>query len=103
MCPRLLARMANARHRIQGGSSWNATRFLPLYPALVLLYAGGLSAIAAKNYGLFRSLLLDVKVKIDINTQMSSGDTLTPWQVLSTGVARKLPGLNSFTALNDHL
>lgn len=47
-------------------SMWSTTK---LYPVLLLLYAGGMAALTHKNYGIFRALMMDVRL-VDKNSQI---------------------------------
>jgi hypothetical protein len=53
--------VTKTRQRGLGAGPWLR---LQDYPALCLLYAGGIAALAAKNYDLLRVLLVDTKIRV---------------------------------------
>ncbi|MCL4400575.1 hypothetical protein M1316_01195 [Candidatus Parvarchaeota archaeon] len=76
---------------------------LRLYPSLVLLYSGGIAAIAAEQYGNFRSLLtksklIDERKSVPIVLGVNS-------EVIGTNVGRKIPGMEGHTRtpVSDYL
>lgn len=76
---------------------------LRLYPALLILYAGGIASIAAQRYSTFAALLTKAKI-------LEQGESyplvlcLCPVAVMEGDVGQKLPGMDRHrTPLNDHL
>lgn len=68
-CLLALQRITNANYRIRGGNVWIALRW---YPVLLLLYYGGISAIAAGNYKkLFELMNIRVHSSIHSHNKMS--------------------------------
>jgi len=72
-----------------GLAVWLNLRF---YPALMVLYSGGISSVAVKNYNTLASLLSDIMYE--------QGGKLShlllrlyPGEVLNVGLARKIPGM----------
>jgi hypothetical protein len=65
---------------------------LRLYPSLLCLYAGGIAALAARNYQTLRALLYDIEV-VDRDSQRVNGThVLDPCNVVSKDVAKRFPG-----------
>jgi len=76
---------------------------LKLYPALLLLYGGGIASIAAENYGAFSALLTKTKVR-DIGEEQPAALALYTWAVMENKVPNQLPGMERHkTPLSDHL
>ncbi|HAX61400.1 MAG TPA: hypothetical protein DCX95_02415 [Elusimicrobia bacterium] len=75
------------------------------YPALILLYAGGIAAIAAKKYDNFASLISGSQVYSNAHDRFEPLIChLYTHKVIEKDLANKLPGQGSrFTPLNDHL
>lgn len=95
-----LERVANVGQQGSGRVVWLRLR---LYPALVLLYSGGIAAIGANNYGTLRALLLEPAIR-DVNEQLSPIDELFTWRVMERPVQRRLPGKKKRrTPLSDYL
>jgi hypothetical protein len=79
------------------------TRDLRLYPALMLLYAGGIAAVSAGHYNLLRALLTEPRIR-ENSGDRPSWEALTPGHVLSQDVAQRLPGsMRTPTAVCDRL
>lgn len=92
-----IARQPAVRGRI-------ATTFLDLrmYPALLLLYAGGIAAVAAEKYNTFASLLTDVKVQDPIYDV----ESFAVQAIYPNGVIKKdflTDKNNTYTPVNTHL
>lgn len=76
---------------------------LRLYPALLLLYAGGIAAVAAQRYSTFAALLTKAKVYKQ-GTDYPLVLKLYPGAVMEREIGQKLPGMKDhYTPLNDHL
>lgn len=76
---------------------------LRLYPALLLLYAGGIAAVAAQRYSTFAALLTKAKVYKQ-GTDYPLVLKLYPGAVMEREIRQKLPGMKDhYTPLNDHL
>lgn len=106
MWPKLLGRVANAEQPDLSSYYPAAENLenLRYYPALLLLYAGGLAATARHNYGLIKALLTDVKIRVRRDQEWSALDFLMTWFVLEGDLAKELPGLEGHsTALSDRL
>lgn len=54
-----------ARSEFKSGHYYNAWGPLRFYPATLVLYAAGMAAILRRRFSLFRTLLLDAKIKED--------------------------------------
>jgi hypothetical protein len=74
-----------------------------LYPALALLYAGGMTSIASGNYRTFAALLTKVIVRSP-SEERPLVLSLYPQVIVENRVAHLLPGLDShYTPMSDHL
>jgi len=91
-----LRRIANIPEDGGGYLVWLAARY---YPALVILYAGGLGAIASQNYSALRALL-EVKVR-ESDHEESVTRKVNTQIVLSEGARLLRPGVK--TPVSDHL
>ena len=95
-----LERIANS----QGGKGGYSDLFkLSRYPALLLIYAGGISAISNKKYNTFSSLLTKVKVK-ENHTELPF--VLCVWTdaVMDKDIGNRIPGLEKQkTPISDYL
>jgi hypothetical protein len=88
--PRTLTKVASG---VTGPKSYiEGTKYIGLYPALLLLYGGALAALARGRYRLMRSLLLEVKVRDNYNNERAAGDLVTTWDVLRPETAKRLGG-----------
>jgi len=78
---------------------------LRLYPALLLLYGGGIASIAAGNYSTFSSLLTIPIVKLEFGDVVPLVRGLDTWSVMeSQEIQRLLAGMERrYTPLSDHL
>lgn len=103
----VLSRIANAVRAIPGGQYYEGTQYLKLYPALLLLYSGGIAAIASNKYNLFRSLLMDVHVRTETSNNPPSGPVaanfLTNWRIMDRRFASLVLGGNAYFSLNNHI
>jgi len=94
----LLDRLVNLPPGANVDMTWVSMR---RYPALALLYAGGMTAIAAGNYGMFAALRMKVIVRDLLGEKPLS---LYPQAVVDQRVGRLLPGLeNSYVPMSYHL
>jgi len=75
-----------------------------LYPALLLLYAGGLAAVAAERYGTLSALLTTAKIR-QAYDEKPSVLVLYPGAIMSSSVAKHLTDmwLNYHTPTANHL
>jgi hypothetical protein len=74
-----------------------------LYPALALIYAGGMTAIAARDYSTFAALRTKIIVRSPFGEQPREL-SLYPQAVVDQRVGRLFPGLeNSYVPMSDHL
>jgi hypothetical protein len=97
---RCLERIANPPVESRGIEAWLDLRY---YPALLLLYAGGLASIAAKRYSNFAALLTKARVIYD-RQSLPSALFLYPDNVMNKGLAERLSGMERHhTPLSDHL
>ena len=98
---RCLERIANpSRERTRYATVWLD---LTYYPALLLLYAGGLASITSKRYNNFAALLTKARV-LSEGKSLSSVLFLYPNRVMNKETAEKLPGMErSYTPLNNRL
>ena len=97
-----LERIANPSPTIEsGGLVWLNLRY---YPALLLLYAGGLASIAAERYNNLAALLTKARRFLREGESSPLVLSLYPEIVMEKKYARRiLPGVGSYTPLNDHL
>ena len=93
---------------VDQGDSYGGNTYLlglRLYPALSLLYAGGIAAVAARKYGNLGALLLRAHGN-DLRAQKAAplADLLTPESVVKEEVAQRLTGdeRRHFTPVSDH-
>lgn len=74
------------------------------YPVLLLLYGGGLAAIAAGNYKLLAALLLEAKLKNNQEQDVPLCSKVYPMEVLENQLGQMLPGMDRRrTPLSDYL
>lgn len=84
-------------------AGYDAWTNLRLYPALLLLYTGGLAAIAAGNYATFLALLTEPKVRVP-NGEHVLIDRVHAIAVTDHRAMQGLPGLERHkTPTSDHL
>lgn len=98
---RCLERIANpAIERYGLINTWFTLR---LYPALLLLYAGGIASIAAEKYSTFAALLTQPKIR-DGSRGQPLVLSLYTWAVMEKNVGQQLPGMErQYTPLSNHL
>lgn len=101
--PKLLERVANCVEKSEGG--WYPdTKGLRHYPALMLLYAGGIASLIASNYALLGRLM-------NLTVRLGGGDgettalkQLMPWRIVSSTVATELPEIGRrYTSISDRV
>lgn len=98
--PKCLERVANTPGARSGLVVWLNLR---RYPALILMYAGGISSIANDKYSTLAKLLVTPKA-IESGVEHPLILKLFPGAVLETEVARLLPDLGRrHTPVSDHL
>jgi len=95
-----LERLGN-RPATGGVTAWISLRS---YPALLLLYAGGLGAMARPNYESMKALLLDARLRRQ-DREYRPVDRLYPGRILDQRAGRAYlhNKAQSYTPLNDHL
>jgi hypothetical protein len=95
-----LERIANRRGASSGVTIWLN---LQSYPALLLLYAGGIASVTASRYGNLSVLLRQVMIA-EGGEVKPLALSLFPWNVIDSGVANLLPGMErQHTPLSDYL
>ncbi|HMB93174.1 MAG TPA: SIR2 family protein [Rhodothermales bacterium] len=91
-------RIANAITRSSG--YWMDLR---LYPAMLLLYSGGIASIAASRYDTRWSLLFEPTIR-DLDGDFPPVKGLYTWKILAQRVQELLPGRErEYTPLSNHL
>lgn len=98
--PRSLERIADALTERSGYTVWLE---IQRYPAQLLFYAGGISAVARENYELLQQLF---EAPLDeMNEEPRAAvDGLHTWAVFRGDVGKMLPGLKErITPASDHL
>lgn len=96
-----LERLGNPPGDRSGGVVWLA---LQRYPALQLLYAGGMGSIAAEKYTALATLLTTPTVAHRQDERAPAALRLYPFAVMEQKHGRLLPGLEqAHTPLSDHL
>jgi hypothetical protein len=74
------------------------------YPALVLMYAAGVAAVAAENYVSLAALLTKPQVRNDVGKRQPICSEIYPIGVMQTDVGQLLRGMDRhFTPVSDHL
>jgi hypothetical protein len=95
-----LERIANPVGRRDGLIAWLNLR---LYPALLLLYGGGIASVAAARYGTL-SVLLTKSVFRDGSKEYPVVSRLYTWAVMDQVTGRQLPGMERrYSPVSDHL
>jgi hypothetical protein len=96
-----MQRVANANMRSSGRAVWLD---LKLYPALLLLYSGGIAAIAAGRYDTLRAILFETSIR-DLTGEYSLLTRLNTWRVMSKDVQKRgLSGKEEYdTPLSEYL
>lgn len=98
-----LERIANQPELRSGLSYLKVWRQLSFYPALLLLYAGGITSLASGQYSTFAALLLKPQVK-DFSKSQPLVLSLNTRTVMEKNVGQQLPGMETrYTPLSDHL
>jgi hypothetical protein len=93
-------RIVNPSGERNGYTMWLNLR---LYPALLLLYGGGIAAIAGGHYGNFAALITKPSIR-DGNENKPLVTTLSTWDVMEQKHGQQLPGMDRrYTPLSDHL
>jgi hypothetical protein len=96
-----LQRIAN--HPDVTGNFYERLLRLKRYPALRLMYAGGLAAIASENYGTLKSLLTGGRI-LDGGREHVFCTQVCPPAVIEKQIAQLLSGLERHhTPVSDHL
>lgn len=97
---RLLERIANPPGSHNGLTLWINLR---RYPALRLLYVGGIAAVAAGKYGTLATLLTKPVAK-DLDERKPLVTQVNTWAVMEKQVGQQLPDLERhFAPLSDYL
>ena len=74
------------------------------YPALLLLYGGGIAAVAGGNYQNFASMVTRAKANNDRNEKAPICSVIYPLHVMDEGLAHLLPGMDRHhTPISDYL
>ena len=95
-----LRRVANARGEESGITAFCDLRF---YPALLVLYAGGIASIASERYDRFAALATNVAVK-DHGEQQPLVLAVNSWTVLEDGGRHVWPDMEThLTPVNTHV
>ena len=78
--------------------------YLRLYPALLCLYAGGVAAVAARNYANLATLMQSAKIRNERYNDGAEapGYALVPFRVIDDRTTRALPGLIRIDAPISH-
>ncbi len=98
-----LERIANTNEPKAGVSYLPIWKNLSLYPALVLLYAGGIAALASGHYNTFAGLLIQPQVR-ELERSKPPTLALHASAVIDKEVAEKLLGRGErYTPLSDYL
>ncbi len=97
-----LERIGNPPGNWGGVSVWLHLR---MYPALILLYGGGITCLARERYETLSLLLTKPKVAFEHESYKNPPVcSLHPIQILDGNYAKKLPGLErDYTPLNNYL
>lgn len=76
---------------------------LKRYPALLLMYAGGIASIVSDHYDTFAALLTEPSIR-DQEGEFSAALLLNTWRVMEGDTEKSIPGRASqATPLNNHL
>lgn len=100
---RTLDRIGSSRPRDKSG--YVHLLELQTYPALILLYAGGIAAIAASQYETLCGLFVTAKTRDESKSaDQPFAATVNTWQVMNREIGWLLPGMEKrVTPLSDHL
>jgi hypothetical protein len=97
---RSIERVADSPRNRSGYVIWINLRH---YPALLLLYSGGIASIAAQNYGMLAALLSKARVREDGEAKQIVLKVNT-WAVMERSVGCMLPDMDRhFVPVSDHL
>ena len=98
-----LVRLADVPATLGNGTLGDLLR----YPALLMLFAGGLAALASSNFTILKSLLVESRVqdRSDSNRRCSAFFALYPQAVLDSDQGKKAlkPADPGYMPLSDHL
>jgi hypothetical protein len=95
-----LERIANPHSERSGVTIWLD---LQSFPALLLLYAGGIASVAAGKYDTLSVLLRQVRVT-ELSEEKPLALSLYPWAVMKNGLGELLPNMERhFVPLSDYL
>ena len=94
----LLQRVANPQGERSGNSVLLALR---RYPALLLLYGGGMAAVAGEHYGTLLTLLTKPKIE-RYGQDVPPLQGLSPHRVLEKDAANLLLGRNCYVPMSEH-
>lgn len=99
---KILERIANPPGPRNGMEIWLNLR---LYPALLLMYGGGIAAIAGEQYGNLAALVTQAKTRnSSYDRELPAGKVLYPGRVIKYDLQKKLPGKGDrYTPLSDQL
>jgi hypothetical protein len=96
----VIERVVAANARTTGQTIWID---LSLYPGVLLVYAGGVAALAGSRYDNLRGLLLEPRIRYH-NERRSAVENLNPFRVMNPAQAGRVVGLPStFAPLSDRL
>lgn len=97
-----LGRIANPLRNYSGSTVWLPLRW---YPALLLLYGGGIASVAGEKYDLLNAVLVKPRVwNFNMNREEPLALAVHPIKVMDTSVSSYFPGMeNKYTPLSDHL
>lgn len=95
-----IERLANPE---RGGESFVAWEEMRRYPALLLLYGGGIAALSSSRYETVMGLLTRACITKD-GKDFPAVSKLNTFNVMSVDVGQELPGMaRHYTPLSDHL
>jgi hypothetical protein len=95
-----LERLSYRPTAISGVPAWIDLR---LYPALLLLYGGGIAAIVAEQYDTFATLLTKAMARVESKDQPLVL-AVNAWEVMEQNIAEQLPNMqNQISPLSEHL
>ncbi len=95
-----IERIANASFSSNGTVGW---LMLKRYPALLLMYAGGIASIVSDHYDTFAALLTEPSIR-DQEGEFSAALLLNTWRVMEGDTEKSIPGrARQKTPLNNHL
>lgn len=99
---RCLERIANPVREKEGGY-YDVWLNLKLYPALLLLYGGGIASVAAEKYNTFSAFLSRVKIR-GRSDDRPAFLSLNAVNIMEKQFGQMLPGMErKYTPLSDHL